>query len=139
MSDAVVSILIILGGGFAAVAGLGLLRLPDVLIRMHASTKAGTLGVGLIVLGVSVHFASSLVLTKAILIIVFLFLTAPVGAHLIARAAYRRGIKLWERTLMDDGAMKHSFSEASNSENSIAEKPASEKISGSDLDQTSDK
>ena len=108
MNDIIVSILIVLGGGFAAIAGLGLLRLPDVLIRMHATTKAGTLGVGLIVLGVSVHFASSLVITKALLIIAFMFLTAPVGAHLIARAAYRRGIRLWGKTLMHDEAMKNS-------------------------------
>jgi len=126
MSDTIVSILIVLGGGFAAVAGLGLLRLPDVFIRMHASTKAGTLGVGLIVLGVSVHFASSLVLAKAILIIAFLFLTAPVGAHLIARAAYRRGIRLWDRTLMDDDPMKNSTSQRNDSENSSPEKSASE-------------
>ena len=106
MNEVIVSVLIVLGGGFAAVAGLGLLRLPDVFIRMHASTKAGTLGVGLIVLGVAVNFASSLVLTKAVLIIAFLLLTAPVGAHLIARAAYRRGTRLWARTLLDDAAMK---------------------------------
>lgn len=105
MNDLIVGVLIMLGGGFAAIAGLGLLRLPDVLIRMHASTKAGTLGVGLIVLGVSVHFATSLVLTKALLIIVFLLLTAPVGAHLIGRAAYRRGIPLWDKTIYDDAAM----------------------------------
>lgn len=125
MNDAIVSILIVLGGGFAAVAGLGLLRLPDVLIRMHATTKAGTLGVGLIILGVSVHFASSLVITKALLIIAFLFLTAPVGAHLIARAAYRRGSPLWDKTLMDDAAMKDSTPSGS----------ASEKTSDSDVDQ----
>ncbi len=123
MSEAIVSILILLGGGFAAVAGLGLLRLPDVLIRMHASTKAGTLGVGLIVLGVSVHFASSLVLTKAVLIIAFLFLTAPVGAHLIARAAYRRGIHLWGKTLMDDAAMKN------GPKDSVNENPSSHNAS----------
>jgi len=105
MSDLIVSILIVLGGGFAAIAGLGLLRLPDVLIRMHASTKAGTLGVGLIVLGVSVHFTNSLVITKALLIIAFLLLTAPVAAHLIGRAAYRRKIPLWDRTVYDDAAM----------------------------------
>lgn len=106
MNDLIVSSLIMLGGAFAAIAGLGLLRLPDVLIRMHASTKAGTLGVGLIVLGVSVHFATSLVITKALLIIAFLLLTAPVAAHLIGRAAYRRGLPLWDRTLYDDEAMK---------------------------------
>ena len=110
MNETIVSILIMLGGAFAAVAGLGLLRLPDVLIRMHASTKAGTLGVGLIVLGVSVHFGSSLVITKALLIIVFLLLTAPVAAHLIGRAAYRRGLPLSENTMMDDSAMKNGHS-----------------------------
>lgn len=106
MNDTIVSILIISGGAFAAVAGLGILRLPDVLIRMHASTKAGTLGVGLIVLGVAVHFMTSLVLTKALFIIAFLLLTAPVGAHLVGRAAYRRGLPLWDKTLMEDAAMK---------------------------------
>jgi len=107
MNETIVSILIILGGAFSAVAGLGLVRLPDVLIRMHASTKAGTLGVGLIVLAVSIHFGTSLIITKALLIIVFLLLTAPVAAHLIGRAAYRRGLPLWDRTLMDDAAMKN--------------------------------
>ena len=129
MNDIIVSILIVLGGGFAAIAGLGLLRLPDVLIRMHATTKAGTLGVGLIVLGVSVHFASSLVITKALLIIAFMFLTAPVGAHLIARAAYRRGIKLWGKTLMHDDAMK----------NNVPPKSASNKLSDDTADQDLDK
>ncbi|MFT5048560.1 MAG: multicomponent Na+:H+ antiporter subunit G [Porticoccaceae bacterium] len=119
MNDIIVSILIVLGGGFAAIAGLGLLRLPDVLIRMHASTKAGTLGVGLIVLGVSVHFATSLVITKALLIIAFLFLTAPVGAHLVGRAAYRRGLPLWDKTLVDDAAMKTKVASDSTTKNTF--------------------
>ena len=106
MNDIIVSLLIVLGGLFAAIAGLGLLRLPDVLIRMHASTKAGTLGVGLIVLGVAVHFGESLIVIKALLIIAFLLLTAPVAAHLIGRAAYRTSTPLWNRTLMDDAAMR---------------------------------
>lgn len=106
MNDLIVSVLIILGGFFAAVAGLGLLRLPDVLIRMHASTKAGTLGVGLIVLGVAIHFGEALIVTKALLIVVFLLLTAPVAAHLIGRAAYRSGIPLSKDTLRDDEPMK---------------------------------
>lgn len=116
MNDTIVSALVIAGGLFAAIAGLGLLRLPDVLIRMHASTKAGTLGVGLIVLGVAVHFGESLVVTKAILIIIFLLLTAPVAAHLIGRAAYRTSVPLWERTLMDDAPMKSRVNENSGRE-----------------------
>lgn len=117
MTEIIVSVLIVLGGGFAAIAGLGLLRLPDVLIRMHATTKAGTLAAGLIVLGVSVYFASSLVITKALLIISFLFLTAPVGAHLIARAVYRRKLPLWDKTLFDDAAMKSGYPASNKSLN----------------------
>jgi multicomponent Na+:H+ antiporter subunit G len=106
MNDTVVGILIVMGGAFAAVAGLGLIRLPDVLMRMHASTKAGTLGVGLIVAGVSLHFGGALVVAKSILIIAFLLLTAPVAAHLIGRAAYRSKTPLSEDTLMLDEPVK---------------------------------
>jgi len=112
MNDLIVSVLIILGGFFAAVAGLGLLRLPDVLMRMHASTKAGTLGVGLIVLGVAIHFGESLIVTKALLIVIFLLLTAPVGAHLIGRAAYRTGVPLSADTLRDDDVMSSRTSDS---------------------------
>ena len=102
MIDLLVATLLILGGAFAAIAGIGLLRLPDVLIRMHASTKAGTLGVGLIVIAVAVSKGDALVTTKAALIILFLLLTAPVAAHLIGRAAYRSGTPLWSRTVIDE-------------------------------------
>ena len=106
MSEIAAGILLLLGGLFCAVAGLGVLRLPDVLVRMHASTKAGTLGVGLIVIGVAVHFATeeggSLVVAKALLIVLFLLLTAPVGAHLIGRSAYRSETPLWEGTVVDE-------------------------------------
>lgn len=127
MTEIIVSVLIVLGGSFAAIAGLGLLRLPDVLIRMHATTKAGTLAAGLIVLGVSVYFASSLVITKALLIITFLFLTAPVGAHLIARAVYRRKIPLWDKTLFDDAAMKSGYSASKKSLNETEDQSVDKK------------
>ncbi len=102
MIDLLIAVFLILGGAFVAIAGLGLLRLPDVLIRMHASTKAGTLGVGLIVIGVAIHFGSLVVTTKAVLIILFLLITAPVAAHLIGRSAYRSGTPLWSRTVIDE-------------------------------------
>ncbi|MEM7045278.1 MAG: monovalent cation/H(+) antiporter subunit G [Pseudomonadota bacterium] len=102
MTEVIVALLLVSGGAFAAIAGLGLLRLPDILIRMHASTKAGTLGVGLIVAAVAVHFDMALVTTKAVLIILFLLLTAPVAAHLIGRAAYRSGTRLWSGTVIDE-------------------------------------
>lgn len=102
MSQILVATLLIAGGVFAAIAGLGLLRFPDVLMRMHASTKAGTLGVGLSVISVSIFFANDLVTTKVILIVAFILLTAPVAAHLIGRAAYRTASPLWEPTIVDD-------------------------------------
>lgn len=104
MSDVLVAVVLVLGGGFAAVAGIGLLRLPDVLIRMHASTKAGTLGCGLVVLGIAAYTGDALAITKAVLVVLFLLLTAPVAAHLIGRAAYRSGTPLWEGTHVDESA-----------------------------------
>lgn len=102
MIDLLIALFLTVGGAFAAIAGLGVLRLPDVLIRMHASTKAGTLGVGLIVIGTAINFGDLVVATKAGLIILFLLITAPVAAHLIGRAAYRSGTQLWTRTAIDE-------------------------------------
>ncbi len=102
MMQTLISFLLIAGGVFAAIAGIGLLRFPDVLMRMHASTKAGTLGVGLIVVSVASYFSDDLVTTKAVLIVLFILLTAPVAAHLIGRAAYRTKTPLWAPTVIDD-------------------------------------
>lgn len=102
MLNNLIAMLLITGGAFAAIAGIGLLRFPDVLMRMHASTKAGTLGVGLSVISVAIYYADDLVTTKVVLIVLFILLTAPVAAHLIGRAAYRTGSPLWKPTLIDD-------------------------------------
>lgn len=95
--------LILLGGFFCFVAGLGVLRLPDVLIRMHASTKAGTLGSGLILIAVAVFFSDTTTITRAVATILFLLITAPVAAHMIGRAAFRSKVPLWNTT-MEEGA-----------------------------------
>ena len=84
------------------VASVGLVRLPDVYCRMHAATKATTFGMGGILLGASLIFQSAAVTTQALLAIFFLFLTAPVAAHLISRAAYKRGPDLCAETTHDD-------------------------------------
>lgn len=98
--------LVILGGFFCLVAGLGILRLPDVLIRMHASTKAGTLGSGLILVAVAFFFADTATVTRALLAIVFLLITAPVAAHMIGRAAFRAGTPLWQ-TKIEEGTKEN--------------------------------
>lgn len=100
--DLMVALLLVAGGVFAAVAGLGILRLQDVLQRTHAATKAGTLGVGLVVLAVALFFHSIGVTTRAVAIFAFLLMTAPVGAHMIGRAAYRTHVPLWDKTQIDE-------------------------------------
>ncbi|MEM7022889.1 MAG: monovalent cation/H(+) antiporter subunit G [Pseudomonadota bacterium] len=102
MSELLTGILILLGAGFVGVAGLGLLRLPDVFIRMHASAKAGTLGAGLILMAAAVHFGELSIVARAVMIALFVFLTAPIAAHLISRAAYRTGTPLWRYSVVDD-------------------------------------
>jgi len=94
------------GGALAFLAALGVLRMPDVYIRMHASTKAGTLGVLLIVLALVFLGASAAVVGKAIATFAFILLTAPIGAHLIGRAAYRAGIEPWQWQGDHDGARR---------------------------------
>jgi len=95
-------IFISLGAFFILVAGLGLVRMPDLFLRMSASTKAATLGVGSTLLGVALFFGDFTTFIRAGAIIVFLLLTTPVAAHLIGRAAYQDGVPLWEGTHTDD-------------------------------------
>lgn len=102
MSDIITAILIVVGGIFMLLAGIGVLRMPDLFMRMQAATKAATLGVGCMLLAVAVHFGDMAIVTRALLVTAFVFLTAPVAAHMIARAAYSVGAPLWEGTLVDE-------------------------------------
>ncbi len=94
MSELIGSVLVLLGAAFAAVAGLGVLRFGDVFLRMHAATKAGTLGVGLLAIAAAVMMPADTVIARTVLVIAFLLLTAPVAAHLVGRAAWRNGTPL---------------------------------------------
>jgi multicomponent Na+:H+ antiporter subunit G len=102
MSERIGAVLLVVGASFMLLAGLGVLRLPDLFMRMQAATKASTLGVGCLLLGVALHFQDLTVATRAVLVIAFFFLTAPVSAHVIARAAYAVGVPLWEGTITDE-------------------------------------
>ena len=102
MSEQVSAALLLGGASFMFLAGLGVLRLPDLFMRLQAATKASTLGVGCMLLAAAVHFQDLAVTTRAALVIAFFFLTAPVGAHVIARAAYAVGVPLWEGTITDE-------------------------------------
>lgn len=91
-----------LGTLFVLLAAVGLLRMPDLPTRMHASSKAATLGAILILVSVAVRHGDADVVVRVVLISLFLFLTAPVAAHVIARAAYRTGVPLSEETVLDE-------------------------------------
>ncbi len=78
--------LILLGAIFILVAAIGLVRFNDLYSRMHATTKATSFGLLLLIIGVSVFFSSSTVWIKAIMVIVFIYLTAPLAAHSVAKS-----------------------------------------------------
>jgi len=101
MNEIITALLLVLGSLFSFVAALGMLRLPDTVIRMHAATKAGTLGAGLILIGEVFFYAELGIALRALAAITFLLLTAPVAAHLIGRAAYWTGVQLSSRTWVD--------------------------------------
>jgi len=89
MLELLLSLLILLGAAFTFIGSLGLLRLRDFYTRLHGPTKATTLGVGSLLIASAVFFShqeEGLSLHE-ILVTVFLFITAPVGAHLMAKAA----------------------------------------------------
>ncbi|MEM6679343.1 MAG: monovalent cation/H(+) antiporter subunit G [Pseudomonadota bacterium] len=100
--EVVAAIAVLTGSAFAVIAAIGLLRMPDVFMRMHASTKAGTLGVGLIMIGAAIGFDEGWAVVRALGAFVFLLLTAPVAAHMIGRAAYRARAPLSPRTVVDE-------------------------------------
>lgn len=102
MSSFLASVLLLTGAGFTLIGALGLTRMPDLLLRMHATTKAGALGAGLVALSAAVQFPEAPVVVRAISIVAFVVLTAPVAAHIIGRAAYFKGVPLWDRTIRDD-------------------------------------
>ncbi|QJQ94767.1 MULTISPECIES: monovalent cation/H(+) antiporter subunit G [Halomonadaceae] len=102
MIDVIKGALIIAGALFMLLASLGILRLPDLLTRMHATTKAAALGVILVMLAVALHFGEAGVVARAFAIITFILMTAPVAAHVIGRAGYFVGSKLWSGTVKDE-------------------------------------
>lgn len=93
---------LLLGGSVICLfAAIGVLRLPDFFMRMHAATKAGVAGAGLVLLGVAAFEGSAATWIKALLAVFFLLVTTPVAGHLIGRAGYVSGVSLWRGTSED--------------------------------------
>ena len=121
MSELLAAALMLAGAFFVLVSALGAVRLPDLFMRMHAATKAGTLGAGLVLAAAVFVFGTTAVATKALLIFLFLLLTAPVGAHVLGRAAYYDGVPLWDRTEVD--ALKGKYDEVEAASGGPATRP----------------
>ena len=100
--EAATVILMIVGAVLTLLAALGMVRMPDVYSRMQSATKASTLGIGCTMLAVAVDFGDLAITTRVVLIVAFVFLTAPISAHMIGRAAYYVGVPLWEGTTVDE-------------------------------------
>lgn len=91
MTDWPATIAVVLGVVFCVLSAVGVLRMPDVYIRLQVASKASSLGIALLVLGLALHFGELGVSIRGLLVVIFLFLTAPVSAHVIGRAAYITG------------------------------------------------
>jgi multicomponent Na+:H+ antiporter subunit G len=102
VADVLAGLLILVGAFFVFAAAVGILRMPDVYVRMHAATKAGTLGSGMLLVAVAVQADESDVVLRALAAVVFLIATTPVAAHLLGRAAYISGVPLWSGTKRDE-------------------------------------
>lgn len=91
VSEVIVSLLILIGAAFALIGAIGLARLPDIFTRLHGPTKATTLGVGSIVVASLIHSSAAAggLELRELAISLFLFITAPVSAHMIAKAALK--------------------------------------------------
>ena len=104
MNNILITFCLLSGAFFMLVAAIGILKLPDLYQRLHASSKAATLGVAMLLLGAALHSGDIGVVSRCIMAIVFFVLTAPVGAHLITRTAYRQNEPLAKGTLSDEWA-----------------------------------
>ena len=90
MNQVLIGILILAGSFFILVAAIGIIRFPDIYSRLHATKKATSFGILLIILGVALYFFTLEVIIKAILILVFIYLTAPLAAHSISNSSVRK-------------------------------------------------
>ncbi|MFG0335877.1 MAG: monovalent cation/H(+) antiporter subunit G [Maioricimonas sp. JB049] len=102
MTDVMIAFFLATGTAFALLASIAVVRMPDLYTRMHGATKSATLGVGCMLLAVAIQFSSIETTTSAILVVAFLFLTAPVAAHIIGRAAHRQNVPKWSGTIIDE-------------------------------------
>jgi multicomponent Na+:H+ antiporter subunit G len=102
MNDLLATLAVVLGTALGLLSAIGIVRMSDVYIRLQVASKASSLGIALLMLGVAAHFDTLSVTVRALMVVVFLFLTAPVAAHVIGRAAYLTGVPVSDATKVDE-------------------------------------
>jgi multicomponent Na+:H+ antiporter subunit G len=102
MVEIISAIIIMVGVLFVFIGAVGLLRLPDFYIRVSAITKAATVGVACIMIGVALNYNEIGISIKAFAVVLFLLITSPIAAHIIGRAAYNSGVPLWKKTEINE-------------------------------------
>ncbi len=125
MTNILIAIFATIGALFALVAAVGIIKMPDFYTRLSVTIKGVTLGMGSILLSSAIFFNDFAVSSKLFAIIFFLILTAPIAGHIIGRAAYFTGVKLWSNTIMDElkGKYEDNIDKLQSSETEDAEKP----------------
>jgi multicomponent K+:H+ antiporter subunit G len=124
--ELVVSVFLLTGGVFILVGSIGLMRLPDFFMRLHAPTKATTLGMGGLLIASMILFTlrePGHISVHELLITLFLFITAPVSAHMMAKTALHQKLKMMKRTqgqdLVETAARQEAPAQAKASETSL--------------------
>lgn len=99
-----IALFLLAGAFFTLVAAIGVIRLPDTYTRLHAASKSSTLGVGMTLIGVFIYFAyyQAAFDTQLLLAVLFIFISAPVGAHLIARSAFHSDVEPYQLTILNE-------------------------------------
>jgi multicomponent Na+:H+ antiporter subunit G len=102
VADVIAAVCFLLGALLAMIAAIGVLRLPDLLSRMHAATKPQVLGLVLVLVGLGFRLREPETIGILVLIALFQLLTTPVANHMVGRASFRAGQVREDRLVVND-------------------------------------
>jgi multicomponent Na+:H+ antiporter subunit G len=102
MIEMIVAVFMVVGSFFILIGGIGVIRMPDLFLRMSCSTKAATIGFGSLLMALAFYWTEFGVTTRALATFGFILLSVPVAAHRMGRIAYLVGVPLWDQTLVDE-------------------------------------
>lgn len=98
----ITALLLLIGALLSFLASVGVLRFPDTLLRMQASSKASTLGLACLIAGTAIQFPEVSVIVRLCALAAFIMLTAPLSAHIISRVTLHRRTPLWDQTVLNE-------------------------------------